>query len=46
VYAIGPEISTFIPDMSLIFSLRALWEFGAEDRSEGSMMTMTLTKIF
>lgn len=46
VYAIGPEIVTLLPTENLIFSLRAQWEFGAEDRSEGQITTLTLTKIF
>lgn len=46
VYAIGPEVSTFIPPAKLFLSLRSQWEFGAEDRSEGNVTTLTLTKIF
>ncbi len=46
VYAIGPEISAFCPYFKMIFSLRSLWEFDAEDRSEGNIITLTLTKIF
>jgi hypothetical protein len=45
VYAIGPEVSTFIPPAKLFLSLRSQWEFGAEDRSEGNVTTLTLTKI-
>jgi hypothetical protein len=46
VYAIGPEVSVFIPPATLFASLRSLWEFDAEDRSEGNVTTLTLTKIF
>ncbi|HQQ04612.1 MAG TPA: transporter, partial [Kiritimatiellia bacterium] len=46
VYAAGPEVSVFIPKAMLFASLRALWEFEAEDRSEGQMAVLTLTKIF
>jgi len=46
VYAIGPEISAFCPAIKAIFSLRSQWEFDAEDRSEGNMTTLTITKIF
>jgi hypothetical protein len=46
VYAIGPEVSVFIPPAKLFASLRSQWEFGAEDRSEGNVTTLTLTKIF
>jgi hypothetical protein len=46
VYAIGPEISAFIPSAKLSVSLRYLWEFGAVDRSEGNFMCLCLTKVF
>ncbi len=46
VYAAGPEISTFIPKFKMILSLRSLFEFEAEDRSEGNTTVLTLTKIF
>lgn len=46
VYAIGPEISAFIPSAKLFLNLRSVWEFGAKDRSEGSFTTLTFTKIF
>lgn len=46
VYAIGPEILNFIPNAKLFVSLRSLFEFGAENRSEGMITTLTLTKIF
>ena len=46
VYAIGPEINAFFPSVKLVVSLRSQWEFEAEDRSEGQMTTLTITKIF
>jgi len=46
VYAIGPEISVFCPSVKFIVSLRSQWEFEAKDRSEGTMTTLTITKIF
>jgi hypothetical protein len=46
VYAVGPEVSVFIPPSTLFVSLRSLWEFNAKDRSEGNVTTLTLTKIF
>jgi hypothetical protein len=46
VYAIGPEINVFCPFLKAFFSLRSQWEFEAEDRPEGNVTTLTLTKIF
>ena len=46
VYAIGPEVSVFIPPAKLSVSLRSQLEFGAEDRPEGNITTLILTKIF
>jgi hypothetical protein len=46
VFAAGPEVSKFFPKAKLIGSLRAQWEFGAEDRPQGRILNMTLTKIF
>ncbi len=45
-YAIGPEVSVFLPAYKSFLSLRGLMEFEVEDRSEGSIFTLTLTKIF
>jgi hypothetical protein len=46
VYAIGPEVSVFLPPVKMLLTLRSLWEFGAEERSEGVFTTLVLTKIF
>ncbi len=46
VYAIGPEVSAFIPSAKLFVSFRSQWEFESRDRSEGNVTTLTFTKIF
>ncbi len=46
VYAVGPEVSVFIPPIMGALSLRSQWEFEAEDRSEGNFTTLTFVKIF
>lgn len=46
VAAIGPEVSTFIPSIKASIGIRALWEFSAIDRPEGTTVTMTIVKIF
>ncbi|WDP89883.1 MAG: transporter [Desulfobacter sp.] len=46
IYAAGPEISVFIPTFKMFLSLRSLFEFETEDRSEGNTTVLTLTKIF
>jgi len=46
VYAIGPELSIFIPQITFFISLRSQWEFSARERSEGNFTTLTFTKIF
>ena len=46
VFAVGPEISYFMPTVKLGLSLRSVWEFGAVDRSEGNISTLTIVKVF
>jgi len=46
VYAAGPELSLAFPESMVFLSFRALLEFGARDRTEGSMFVVTLTKRF
>ncbi|MBF0102152.1 MAG: transporter [Desulfobacterales bacterium] len=46
VYGIGPEVIGFLPPIKLFVSLRGIWEFEAKDRPEGTITTLTLTKIF
>jgi len=46
VHAIGPEVAVFVPTLKSAVSLRALWEYGAIDRPEGNIVTLTITKMF
>lgn len=46
VFGVGPEIQKFFPDYGFGVQLRHWREFGAEDRSEGSITTLTLVKPF
>jgi hypothetical protein len=46
VYALGPEINYFSTHYNLGYNLRAWWEFGARDRTEGQIITLTLIKPF
>jgi hypothetical protein len=46
VYAIGPEVSVFVPPVKSFLSLRTQWEFKAKDRPEGNCTSLTLTKMF
>jgi hypothetical protein len=46
VYGIGPEINYFSPKYKLGYNLRAWCEFGARDRTEGQIITLTLIKPF
>jgi len=46
VAGIGPEISTFIPSITLGVSLRYAYEFLAESRLQGNTFTLTVTKRF
>ena len=46
VYAVGPEVSVFLPPYKLQISLRSLVEFDAEDRQEGNVTSLVFTKIF
>lgn len=45
VMAVGPEVTVFLPPAGLFMSLRSEWEWGAKDRTEGNVTTLTLTKI-
>ena len=49
-YAIGPEVSVFIPPQKLFVSLRSEFEFSTEGdaggRPEGNRTWLILTKIF
>ncbi len=46
VFALGPELSGFIPPWKLQISGRVLKEFGAENRPEGTKAVVVLTKFF
>ena len=46
VFGVGPEIQNFFPEYGFGFQLRHWREFGAKDRSEGSITTLTLVKPF
>lgn len=46
VFAVGPEVSAFIPQWKLFASLRYEREFGARYVPEGNRVCLTLTKIF
>ncbi|MBF0418030.1 MAG: transporter [Magnetococcales bacterium] len=44
VFGIGPEVVATVPFLKSVLSLRGVKEFGAEDRPQGSIITLTLTK--
>lgn len=46
VAAVGPEISTFCPQLGLFTSLRYEYEFMAESRLQGHTIAVTFTKRF
>ena len=46
IFAVGPEVSVFIPAAKSFLSLRSLWEFEAKDRTEGQVIALTLTRAF
>jgi hypothetical protein len=46
VAAAGPEISGVIPWVEVDASLRVLYEFMAENRPQGEVIALTLTKRF
>jgi hypothetical protein len=46
VFGIGPEVLIAIPKATMYMSLRANWEFEAQDRPEGMITALTLTKRF
>lgn len=45
-YAIGPEVSVFVPDWGLGVSLRSLWEFENKVNSQGNVTTLMIMKAF
>jgi hypothetical protein len=46
VFGVGPEVHKFFPEQGFGFQLRHWREYGAEDRSQGSITTLTLVKPF
>jgi hypothetical protein len=46
IFAVGPEVTVFIPPAKSFLSLRSLWEFEAIDRTEGHVIALTLTRAF
>ncbi len=46
VFAVGPEISIFIPFLKIKGQLRHQFEFGAKDRSQGEITTIAFTIMF
>ncbi|NGZ07721.1 MAG: transporter [Magnetococcales bacterium] len=44
VFGIGPELVTAIPALQSSLSVRGVFEFGAEDRPQGAILALTLTK--
>ncbi|UTF50508.1 transporter [Desulfomicrobium sp. ZS1] len=45
-YAIGPEVSVFMPNYGLGVSLRSLWEFENKLGSQGNVTTLMIMKAF
>lgn len=46
VFALGPEISIYVPFLKLKFQFRTQAEFGAVDRTEGIITNLSFTKMF
>jgi hypothetical protein len=46
VFAVGPEIRFAIPAWKSVVELRTNFEFGAKDRTEGTMVNLNFTKAF
>lgn len=45
-YAVGPEVSVFVPEWGLGLSLRSLWEFENKINSQGNVTTLMIMKAF
>jgi hypothetical protein len=45
-FAAGPEVQYFSPELKLGYHLRAWWEFGVRDRTQGEIITLTIVKPF
>ena len=46
IFAVGPEITCFIPKAKLNLELRSQFEFGAIDRTQGTKFCLSLFKSF
>ena len=46
VFALGPEVSVYVPFLRLKCQLRHQFEFGAKDRSQGAITNVSFTIIF
>jgi hypothetical protein len=46
VFAVGPEVQYFSPEYNLGYHFRFWQEFGAVDRPEGVIVTLTVVKPF
>jgi len=46
VFAIGPEFGLILPTKKLNFTVRALPEFGARNRTQGVTLVLGLGKSF
>ncbi|MEX2185193.1 MAG: transporter [Pirellulales bacterium] len=46
VFGIGPEVQYFSTKYKFGYHLRYWWEFGARDRSQGTIATLTIVKPF
>lgn len=44
-FAVGPEVSVFLPPITTGVSMRFLWEIETRDRPKGVMATLTFTKV-
>jgi hypothetical protein len=45
-FAAGPEVQYFSPTFNVGYHLRAWWEFGVRDRTQGEIITLTIVKPF
>lgn len=45
-YAIGPEVSVFVPGWGVGVSLRSLWEFENKVNTQGNVTTLMIMKVF
>lgn len=46
IYALGPQIDLEVKKWDLMVSAKSLFEFGADNRSEGILSILSITKLF